>query len=195
MGKWLDRVIDRDGEVEEIFLDTPRDHTDKTDKTNVQPRFTGPPLLTHLTDAEREAYQQYIKIMISPKFALPMDQAEREAMQLVTRAKQSLQARQAAKDYKRVEYVKIYSTVLSRAVYMAKNDQAAKRVPDKSLPVFLESDLEAVKGLALEEAKILLEARILLGGPITVEDSAESSAPKKMDGKMIAKRLYGKGKE
>ena len=78
---------------------------------------------------------------------------------------------------------------------MAKNDHAAKRVPDKSLPVFLESDLEAVKGLALEEAKILLEARILLGGPITVEDSAESSAPKKMDGKMIAKRLYGNGKE
>jgi len=97
MGKWLDRVIDRDGEVEEIILDAPRDHTDKTDKTTVQPTLAGPPLLTHLTDAEKEAYEEYIEIMVSLKFNLPMEQAKREAMQLVLRAKQSLQARQTTK--------------------------------------------------------------------------------------------------
>jgi len=100
MGKWLDRVIDRGGEVEEIFLDAPRDHIDKTDRTTVQPSLAGPPLLTHLTDAEKEAYQEYIEIMVSPKFNLPMEQAGQEAMRLVMRAKQSLQARQTAKDYR-----------------------------------------------------------------------------------------------
>ena len=169
MGKWLDRVIDRDGEVEEIFLDTPRDHTDKTDKTNIQPRFTGPPLLTHLTDAEKEAYQEYIEIMTSSKFNLPMEQAKREAMQLVMRAKQSLQARQAAKDYKRNGFIKIYSTVLSQAVYMAKNKQAARRVTDRSLPVYLESEVLACEGLDREEAKFLLEAKIIFDGVVEGE--------------------------
>ncbi len=122
--------------------------------------------LNCLTDAEKEAYEQYIAIMISPKFNLPMEQAAREAMQLVTRAKQALQARQAAEDYKRVGYIKIYSTVLSRAVYMAKNTHAANRVPDKLLPVYLESEIQACKGLDREEAKVLLEAKIIFEGTI-----------------------------
>jgi len=53
--------------------------------------------LGRLTDAEREAYEQYIEIMVSPKFNLPMKQAEREAMQLVLQAKRSFQARQTLK--------------------------------------------------------------------------------------------------
>ena len=122
--------------------------------------------LDRLTDAEREAYQQYIEIVVSPKFNLPMKQAKGEAMQLVTRAKQALQARQAAKDYKRDGFIKIYSTVLSRAVYMAKNEQAAKRVPDKSLPVFLESEVLTCKGLTTEEVKVLLEAKVIFKGTI-----------------------------
>ena len=128
--------------------------------------FTGSLSPERLTDAEQEAYQEYIEIMVSPKFNLPMEQAEQEAMQLVMRAKRSLQARQAATDYKRDGYVKIYSTVLSRAVYMAKNKQAAKQVPDKSLPVFLESEIRACNGLDREEAKILLEAKIIFEGTI-----------------------------
>ena len=151
--------------------------------------------IDRLTDAEREAYREYIQIMVSPKFNLPMEQAEREAMHLVMRAKPALQARQAAEDYRRFGYVKIFSAVLGRSVYMARNEQAAKRVPDKSIPVFLESDVEAAKGLSQEEIKVLLEARILLGGPITVEDSTEPPAPKKMDGKQIARNFYRKEKE
>ncbi len=82
--------------------------------------FTGSLSPERLTDAEQEAYQQYVEIMTSSKFNLPMDQAEQEAMRLVMRAKQALQARQTAKDYKRDGFIKIYSTVLNRAVYMAK---------------------------------------------------------------------------
>ena len=49
---------------------------------------------------------------------------------------------------------------------MAKHEQAAKRVPDRDIPVYTESDIEAVKGLDPEVAKVLLETRILFGGPI-----------------------------
>ena len=49
---------------------------------------------------------------------------------------------------------------------MAKNKQAAKQVPDKSLPVYLESEIQACKGLSREEAKILLEAKIIFEGTI-----------------------------
>ena len=129
--------------------------------------FTDSLSLDRLTDAEKEAYQQYIEIMVSPKFNLPMEQAEQEAMQLVMRAKRSLQARQTARDYKRDGFIKIYSTVLSRAVYMAKNKQAANRVPDKTLPIYLESEIQACKGLSREETKILLEAKIIFGGVIS----------------------------
>ena len=148
--------------------------------------------LDRLTDAEKEAFEQYVEIMTSSKFNLSMEQAEQEAGRLVLKAKQSLQARQATKDYKRDGFIKIYSTVLTRAVYLARNEGAAKRVPDKSLSVFLESDVEAAKGLSQEEIKVLLEARILLGGPITVEDYSEPSPKRPMDGKTIAKTFYGK---
>ena len=83
-----------------------------------------------------------------------------------TMAVPPIQVNQAAQDYRRYGYVKIFSTVLNRAVYLAKHEQAAKRVPDRDIPVYTESDIEAVKGLDPEVAKVLLEARILFGGPI-----------------------------
>jgi len=83
-----------------------------------------------------------------------------------TMAVPPIQVNQAAQDYRRYGYIKIFSTVLNRAVYLAKHEQAAKRVPDRDIPVYTESEIEAVKGLDPEVAKVLLEARILFGGPI-----------------------------
>jgi len=45
--------------------------------------------------------------------------------------------------------------VLGKQVYLAKDEKAAKRVPNREIPVFLESDLKAVKGLSKEEAKLI----------------------------------------
>ena len=50
-----------------------------------------------LSDEERVDYNEYVEIMTSSKFNLPLDRAEREAMQLVLKAKRSLQARQTSK--------------------------------------------------------------------------------------------------
>lgn len=119
-----------------------------------------------MTDAEREAFEEYVEIMTSPKFNLPLDQAERETMRLVLRAKQALPARQAAEDYRRFGYVKIFSTVLKRAVYFVKDEQVAKNLPDQSLSVFMENEIRTCKGLCPEEAKLLLEAKIILNGTI-----------------------------
>ena len=96
---------------------------------------------------------------------------EREAGAIIARIhnrtyRQPLQIQQALQDYRRYGYIRIFSTVLGKAVYLAQDERAAKGVPDDSIPVFLESDIQAVKGLSLEEAKVLLEARILFGGPI-----------------------------
>jgi len=110
-----------------------------------------------------------------------------------TMAVPPIQVNQAAQDYRRYGYVKIFSTVLNRAVYLAKHEQAAKRVPDRDIPVYTESDIEAVKGLDPEVAKVLLEARILFGGPIKIEDSAQPRQP--LDGKGIARSFYGKAGE
>lgn len=125
--------------------------------------------LDHLTDSEREAYEEYLEIMTSQKFTMDRNSAEQEAMRLVLRAKRVFQARQAAKDYKQVGFVKIFSTVLDQAVYMAKNEQAARRVPDRSLPVYLESEVLACKGLDREEAMFLLEAKIIFEGVVEGE--------------------------
>jgi len=55
------------------------------------------PCLNHLTDGQREAFWQYVEIMTSSKFNLPLDRAEREAMRLVLRAKLASQVRQSTK--------------------------------------------------------------------------------------------------
>ena len=152
-------------------------------------------ILDHLDETSREAFQEYVDLMTGPKFKMPLEQARTEASQLVLRNLRTLQIQQATKEYRKQGWVKIYSGVLGRSVYLAKDDRAAQRVPDQNIAVFLESDLEAVKGLAPEEARVLLEARILFGGPIKVQDYSERPHKRKVDGKQIARNFYGKDKQ
>lgn len=148
-------------------------------------------ILDHLDETSREAFQEYVDLMTGPKFKMPLEQARTEASQLVLRNLRTLQIQQATKEYRKQGWVKIYSGVLGRSVYLAKDDRAAQRVPDQNIAVFLESDLEAVKGLAPEEARVLLEARILFGGPVTVENYSERPLKRNM-GKQIARNFFGK---
>jgi len=127
-----------------------------------------------LTPAELGYYRDLIEIMQSAKFEMSQEAAEREAGRIIARNRQSLQTKQAAQDYKKYGYVKIYSTVLGRAVYLAKHEQAAKRVPNREIPVYLESDIQAAKGLKPEEVKIILEAKFVLGGRIKISTSKGS---------------------
>ncbi|MCH7650107.1 MAG: hypothetical protein IIA63_02985 [Nitrospinae bacterium] len=128
-------------------------------------------LMDHLDETSKEAFREYVDFMTGPKYKMPLGQARKEALKLVLRNLRTLQASQAAKDYRRDGYIKIFSAVLNQAVYLVRDERAAKQVPDKSLSTFLEADLEAVKGLGKEEAKMILEAKLIFGGPIKVEDT------------------------
>ncbi len=149
-------------------------------------------ILDHLDETSREAFREYVDLMTGPKFRMPLEQAQLEASRLVLRNLRTLQIQQATKEYRKQGWVKIYSGVLGRSVYLAKDDRAAQRVPDQNIAVFLESDLEAVKGLAPDEARVLLEARMLFGGPIKVQDYSERPHKRKVDGKQVARNFFGK---
>jgi len=209
MGKWLDRVIERKESKDNIPGDMPKGHTDKTDNTPLRPEkiplipFIPPradsknsnlTILEHLDETSREAFQEYVDLMTGPKFKMPLEQARTEASQLVLRNLRTLQIKQATKEYRKQGWVKIYSTTLSQAIYLVKDQTALRRVPDQDIPIFIESDLEALKGLAPEEARVLLEARILFGGPVQVQDYSKRPHKRKVDGKQVARNFYGKNR-
>jgi len=170
MGKWLSKVLEREvipDKKIEGYLENNTDKTDRMPETIVVHADVSPSM-PHLTDGEREAYQEYVDEMTSSKHNFTMDKAKSEAMQLVLRAKRVLQARQAAKEYKLDGYIKIWSTVLDEAVYLAKDEKTGKRVPDQCLPVFTEEDLKELdaKTLTPQEAKIIMLTKSVFGGSI-----------------------------
>ncbi len=170
MGKWLSKVLEREVIPDKKIEGDLENNTDKTDRMP-EPMVThvdASPSIPHLTDGEREAYQGYLEEMTSSKHNFTIDKAKSEAMQLVLRAKRVLQARQAAKDYKLDGYIKIWSTVLDEAVYLAKDKKTGKRVPDQRLPVFTEDDLKELdaKTLTPQEAKLIMSTKSVFGGSI-----------------------------
>ncbi len=171
MGEWLSRVLERGKTSNKKFEGCLESNTDKTDRMPepIVVHVDASPSISHLTDGEREVFQEYFEIMTSPKFNLPRDRAEREAFELVTRNRRELQARQAARDYKLDGYIKIYSTVLEQDIYFAKDERMAKRVLDQSLPVFTEAELECLQGLKQDEVKTIMEVKIEFDGSINLK--------------------------
>ena len=165
MGKYLD-IARR---LEEQMVGSLGSHIENLDPATFKPAASGGQLdfIDHLTETEREYYLNLLEIMQSPEFGMDREDAEREAGRIIARNRQPLQILQAMQDYKRYGYIKVYSTVLGKAVYLVKNEQVAKQVPDRILPTFLESDVEAMRDLGKEEAKFIMESKILLGGRIT----------------------------
>ena len=108
--------------------------------------------------------------MISPEFGLAHEDAETEAMKLLARSSRVLQLKQAAKDYKTRGYIKIYSTVLGKPIYLARDKTIIEKMPNKSLPVFLVKDITSLKGIPKEMARTLMEARIIFRGPLEIEE-------------------------
>jgi len=170
MGEWLSRVLERGKTSNKKFEGCLENNTDKTDRMPepIVVHVDAPPPIPPLTDGEREAYQGYLEEMTSSKHNFTMDKAKSEAMQLVLRPKQTLQNRQAAKEYKLDGYIKIWSTVLDEAIYLAKNEETGKRVPDQRLPVFTEDDLKELdaKTLTPQEAKLIMSTKSVFGGSI-----------------------------
>ena len=191
MGKYLD--IAR--KLEKQKAKSLGSHVETREPVTLDPVKSGTVFADLLTETERQYYHDLLEIMQSKKFGMSQDAAKQEAGRIIARNRQPLQVKQAAQDYKKYGYCRIFSTVLNAVVYLARDQGAAKRVPDLRIPVYLESDVESVKDLAPEVVKVLLEARMLFGGPITVEDHTERPPKRKVDGKEVARNFYGKGND
>jgi hypothetical protein len=130
-------------------------------------------LLDNLTEAEREAYQGWYDVMVGEKFNMSPDEAHAEAMVLLLKTSRMLKLAQATHDYEQDGYQKIFSTKLNRNIYLAKDEQAKKRVPDKSLQVFVESEIDALKGLSADEQMLMLEAKTIFNFNGVIEDGGK----------------------
>ncbi len=131
------------------------------------------PLHEHLTEVERQIWLDYVGW--ANDNGATKEKAEGEATDYIFRIRNVLQARQAAEDYRKRGYVQIYSTVLGKAVYFARDRGVI--VPDDH-PFFTEQDIATCKGLSRDQAKVLLEAKLILGGQLTSEQSMRGHAQK-----------------
>ena len=170
MGKWISRCIEKNTETNAIT------YTDSMDtvERNFEPASTDSvnhsPVLDHLTETERQAYQGWYDVMIGEKFNMSPQEAHAEAMKLLIKTSRLLKIDQATQDYKLNGYLKIFSTKLNRPIYLAKDEKVKRRVPDKALKVFLESEIQTLKGLSSDELTLMLEAKAIFNFGGLIED-------------------------
>jgi len=97
----------------------------------------------------------------------PIDDETREALKKrKPEIIKALDIGQAVEDYKRDGFIKIFSVYLMQAIYLARDETAASMVPDKTLPIYMESELAALRDLNLDELRTMHEAKEILGGVI-----------------------------
>lgn len=168
MGKWLSRVLEKEDSRNENSQDIPENHTDSTDTlpASINPETVWPSM-DHLTETERLAFGELVKDMQGR--GLDRKESECIAWQVIDRNKRTLQIQQAVKDYRKYGFIKIHSTVLGQCLYLVKDKETAKQVPDGSLPVYTENEVKSLKGLSREEAKVLIEAKIIFNGMIGIK--------------------------
>ena len=71
----------------------------------------------------------------------------------------------AARLYKKRGWLQIYSTYLNRTIYLVRNEGV--KVPTSDLPVYTESEVNALRGLSREEVLTLHEAKVIFKGTIS----------------------------
>jgi hypothetical protein len=71
---------------------------------------------------------------------------------------------EAVRQFRGQRFVQIYSKYLNESFYLVQHK--LMKVPDNSLPKYTQAEIEALKGLTIEELQTLHEAKILFGGTI-----------------------------
>ena len=79
--------------------------------------------------------------------------------------KRAIHIHDAARLYKKRGWVQIYSTYLNRTIYLVRNEGV--KVPTSDLPVYTESEVNALRGLSREEVLTLHEAKVIFKGTIS----------------------------
>jgi len=143
MGRYLD--IAR--KLEEQKVDSPGSQVENREPVSIEPVKSG------------ERLDFIGNLTVTKKFEVSQETAGKEAGVIEARDLQPLEIEQAVEDYKRFGYVKIFSAILDNEIYFAKNEDVAKRVPDRDIPVFLESDIEDLKGMSESEREQAINFR------------------------------------
>ncbi len=120
--------------------------------------------IDYLDDTEREAYQEYFEIMISPKFNLSEQQAHIKATEIMTRNIRVLNNETDQRHFEAYGWVRVYSTKVKQEVYFVKDMSVIYKLPDKSLPVFTQNDIKALKGLDGKEMAAIMLGKVLFDG-------------------------------
>jgi hypothetical protein len=80
-----------------------------------------------------------------------------------------LQMQETVEEYRRKDWVKIFSTYLNSALYLIRDESVI--VPDPTLPKYAQAELEALGGLDLSELKTLHQAKLIFNGTIHRNDN------------------------
>lgn len=71
---------------------------------------------------------------------------------------------EAVRLYREQGWIQIYSTHLGTRLYIVRDDQV--KVPSSAIPKYTQNELEALKGLDLDELRTLHEAKMIFTGKI-----------------------------
>jgi hypothetical protein len=72
---------------------------------------------------------------------------------------------EATRLYRERGWVQIFSSYLNQIIYLVMDPGI--KVPDSSIPKYLQQEIDALKGLTLDELKTLHEAKKIFGGSIS----------------------------
>jgi len=115
-------------------------------------------------EIERKRKEPFTQTLFDPisnndqfKFQLPYEINELNEIKDVHQA-------EAVRLYREQGWVQIYSTYLETHLYLVRDDRV--KVPNSAIPKYTRNELDALKGLGLNELQTLHEAKIIFTGKI-----------------------------
>jgi hypothetical protein len=130
--------------------------------------------LENLTEPERIAYQKCFDWLTvdddSGKVPLSAEEAHQEAAKYIQKFGKKIRNEHFSLDYERDGFVSIFWAEKECRIYIAKDERAKARVPDKTLQVFVEHEIRGLLGFTHAEKMLLLEAKTIFNFNGLIED-------------------------
>lgn len=113
-----------------------------------------------LTVEEIKKKREVTMVVIEAKELVHVTDCERSELS----EKRSIHINRAVQLFREKGWVKIFSGYLNCSIYLTRNKFV--KVPDTAITRYTQAELDALKGLTLDELKTLHEAKVLFGGSI-----------------------------
>jgi len=116
-----------------------------------------------MSDTERQAVDGWLESIHELEPEWNEAQAWAKAIELLETSRRGREKRlqEATALYRKQGWVRIFSSYLGRSIYLVRDSRV--EVPDSSLPVYTESEIQAIKGFSREELLTLYEAKSIFG--------------------------------